>query len=164
MLSSAITIYNQFKHGDIVFTKEYISNYSFTEAITQYFNYGIAHTLLVIEENGIKYLINATPGKYKKHILQTYTYVGKWVIVKEPLLDFIKKFTCIYQVYRHPSPKPIRWSKRSHPTYCSQVVGSLLYDATMIQESEGLLSPYTPERLIELLLQNGYTYFEFKQL
>lgn len=163
LLSDTSIIYNQFKHGDIIFTKDY-THYDIVEEFTMYFNYGLAHTSILVEENGIKYMINATPGHCDNHIVQKYKYVGiKWVIVKEPLLDFLLKYKCIYNVFRHKNPKPIKWTLRKSPKYCSHVIGSLLYDANIISTS-GLLNTYTPDGLVELLYENGYKSFTFKHV
>jgi hypothetical protein len=163
LLSDTSTIYNQFKHGDIIFTTEY-SYYNIGYEIMLYFNYGMGHTSLLVEENGIKYMINARPEDDDTHILQKYTYSGKkWVVLKEPLLDFILKYKCIFNVFRHRKPNSIKWTLRKSPTYCSQVIGTLLYEANMISTS-GLLNTYTPDGLIELLYENGYKSFIFKHV
>ena len=163
LISSVSTVYQQFKQGDIVFTRDYTS-YTLTDTLTHYFNYSLAHAVIITEENGIKYVLNATPGHYDNYILKKYKYIGNWTIVKEPLLEFILKYKCMYQVFRHKYPKPIQCKLPSHPTYCSQFVGTLLYESSILPASAGILTPYTPERLIELLLEKGYRSFSFKHI
>ncbi len=166
IISSVYKIYEQFKEGDIVFTKDY-NSFGTLDKITQYFNKGVAHASVVVIENGVKYFINSVPdaNQPKNYILKKYTYMGsKWLIIKEPLLDFILKYKCIYQIYRHKKPNIIQYKNNFTPTYCSQVIGNILYKTNMIKNSSYIIAPYTPENLIELLIQRGYKYFYFKHV
>jgi hypothetical protein len=169
-LNSVHEIYEQFKDGDIVFSKDYTMPCYALDHFTLYFNDGIAHTGCIIVENGVKYYLNSVPhtNHPKGLILKTYDYMGsKWAFIKEPLLDYILKYKCIYQVYRPPATQPsMSFSEQTLPnklTYCSQIIGYMLYKTNRIEHASYLLTPYTPDDLIKLLLDKHYTYFYFKQ-
>jgi hypothetical protein len=166
-LNSVYEIYEQFKEGDIVFSKEY----KVIDQFTQYINNGVAHTGCIGVENGIKYHFNAVPhtNHPKHYIIKTYEYMGfTWSIVKEPLLDYILKYKCIYYIYRHPKiHASINFSQLVLPnrlTYCSQIIGDMLFKDHLIESAYYVVTPYTTDDLINLLLKRGYKYFFFKQV
>lgn len=164
-LSSIYEIYQQFDEGDIVFSKDY----AVSDQIIQYFNDGMAHSGLVIIENGVKYLIHSNPHtNYTKDvILKTYYFFNStWTLVKEPLLDYILKYKLIYHIYRPKIPTPINLAKvfPNKFTYCTQIIGDILFNAKLIEKSSHSLTPYVPEDLIQLLKKSGYKFFFFKQV
>lgn len=159
-ISNTYELYHSFNHGDVVFSTNGFNTWDLLAI-----NKGIIHSGLVIEENGIKYMIHGWSGYVmnKEKILYSYKYIGlDWKVIKEPLLQYLLEYKkCHYQIFRQPSTiKPITISKkciRNTSRYCSEFVGIVLHDQGIIKKSPYPVFPYRPYEIIEGLLSKGYT-------
>lgn len=173
-ISSANEAYNMLKHGDVVF----INNYpAIKDSFYMYFNKGLYHTGLIVEEQGKKYIIHSS-AIYKSNesrikILQRYnnSVCGifsewKWHVKKESLLEHLLICKSMFNVYRPCEPiKPIQWKKQNNPSFCCNVIATLLQDNGIIQKSDKWLIPYfTTDEFICVLKERGYKSFYFKQI
>jgi len=170
--------YHLLKYGDVLFLKEYIFEVNLNFLL--YHNKALYHACLVIEENGIKYIIHATSyiliknNVNKVNILQKYNHwlaIGntEWYVIKEPLLEYLLRTKYnIIQVYRHSKPNPIqykKWKKQKHMTWCTSIVAKLLYDCGMITSSNKLITSfYQTHELTSKLIESGYNQFVFKTI
>ena len=160
-------LHNELKHGDILFSHEYNSHNVIINFFLKYFNYNISHGSLIVEENDVKYVIEANPGETslsKDYIITTFnTLNGLWTITKMPLIEYLKIYgTFIYVVFRkenillthyniiEPSSKSIY--------YCTMMVGDIIEKNGLIPKTNRLFR-YRPTELITLLKENGYTSF-----
>ena len=173
-------IYHTLEHGDVVFLKDYPidDNDYCCYLFYVYYNYGIYHTGLVVEENGTKYLIHSFARKKRPEsrvkVLQSYKNKvvfdifsnWQWHVVKEPLIEYLLMNQSMFNAYRpRVKPGPIQWKRQSNPTFCSHVVATLLKDNGIIPPSDKWLKPYfTTDELISVLEQRGYQSFLFKQI
>lgn len=172
-------LYKELKHGDIV-SNVYI-NHKYPYYL-KYFNFFMAHLLLVIEENNEKYVIDTT-NEYtnekniiiKKEVDNIVTNSKKiWYIKKTPLLeylsnDIIKKQSII--IFRNPAIKLSLDSSNFDftPTidipffnlktyYCTVLVGDILVKNKIISPSTKLFRHQTND-IIDQLQEKGYECF-----
>lgn len=179
-IPSASHVYHTLIHGDVLFFKDYypyMSKYRCSSVLVYpYFNYGIYHAGVIVEEQGKKYIIHAYATKkidprmkklqsYKNRV-HNFISGWQWHVVKESLLEYVLSCKSIFHVYRHPSPpKKIQWKRNYDLTFCCHVVARLLQDNGMIPESKQWFIPYfTTDEIIETLTNNGFKLFRFKQI
>ena len=172
-ISSVNEAYHMLQHGDVIFLND---NPVIKENFYMYFNKGLYHTGLVVEEQGKKYIIHSSAVNKIIHtrikILQVYNNSAngifsdwKWHIKKESLLEHLLIRKSMFNVYRPPVPVKIKWKKQNNPYFCCNVIATLLQDNGIIPKKNALLCPYfTPEELIDVLKCNGYKSFYFKQI
>lgn len=164
-------LYNTLEEGDIVFLKEYRETLHFLNYYNM--NKGIYHTGIITHVNGIKHILHSYPiypGTRMFHpecILHQYEYVGvPWVIIQEPLLDYMMIYPSIYQVFRHPSSPKIKLYKnviKKQKHYCTFFIGELLSKNGIIDRCSRFYFNYDVNELVQLLLQKGYKTFYIKQ-
>ena len=173
-ISSVNEAYHMLHHGDVIFLND---NPVIKENFYMYFNKGLYHTGIVVEEQGKKYIIHsATVNKIihtRIKILQTYNnnVCGifsnwKWHIKKESLLEHLLIRKSMFNVYRSPVPvKQIKWTKQKNPSFCCNVIATLLQENGIIPKSDAWLIPYfTTDEFISVLKDHGYKSFYFKQI
>lgn len=168
-------LYHYLKHGDVVNTNSMsIYRRSFYD-IFYYFNSGLCHCMLIIEENGVKYIIHTHANNYPIYKPRIHdTYKGdllslEWHLVKEPLMEFLHTSEhSLYHIYRYGGyKKPIRIQPRHmviRPSYfichelywCTLFISDLLIDQGHIPPETKFMN-YRTDGLIYNLLQNGYT-------
>ena len=161
------------QHGDILNTTSISIKQPFY-GMYRYFNYGIAHCLLIIEENGEKFVLHTHPNTYPINpstIIQTFKkdiISPEWHLIKEPLRDFLHTSEhSLYHIYRPPSHrKPIRinYDKLSFSPrqlfakpfyYCTLLIADLLVSYGHIPPAM-MYYPYRTDELVQALQKNGY--------
>jgi hypothetical protein len=55
-------LFQELKHGDVIFSFEYNCHSTVNKMLLRYFNYNISHGSIVIEENGKKYVVYGALG------------------------------------------------------------------------------------------------------
>jgi hypothetical protein len=165
-------LYDYLKHGDIVNTNSMNINRRSFYDVFYYFNSGLCHCMLIIEENGVKYVIHTHANNYpiyKPRILDTYredVLSSEWHIVKEPLIEFLHTSEhSLYHIYRPPpNKKPIRIKQLSFSPktvfnksiyYCTLMISDLLVQHGHIPPSNKYYS-YRTDELVQSLKHNGY--------
>ena len=161
IMSNRSQLYHSFQHGDIIFTTEHgLWNIYDIMAI----NKGLVHTGIIIEEEGIKFMLHAYSGKTysNQYVLYEYPYIGQtWKIIKEPLLHYMMQYKkSFYQIMRPPSHLPriqLDMETLSSCTkYCSELAGLILKKHDIIGPSEYKHFHYPPIEILQKLVQNGY--------
>ncbi len=166
-------LYSLLQHGDVINTNSYRNDTSYFSTF-RYFNYGLAHCALIIEEKGVKYIVHSHPNNYPihksniKHVHKKDVFVSKWYVIKEPLLEFlITSQHSIYHIYTPPSgQKKIRVPEsqlvaRPIPAlgtsiyYCTILIGDILVYNGCIPPSWRYFRFRTDE-LLSLLCEHGY--------
>ena len=164
-------LYHFVKHGDVINTNSIPTKQPFY-GMYRYFNYSIAHCLLIIEENGEKYVLHTHPNTYPvntSHILNTFTediISSEWHLVKEPLLEFLHTSEhSLYHIYRPPpNKKPIRIKQLSFCPktlfnkpfyYCTLMISDLLVQHGHIPPSSRYYT-YRTDEFVQSLKHNGY--------
>ncbi len=165
-------LYHYLKHGDIVNSNNMIDR-SFIDVFS-YYNTGLCHCMMIIEENGIKYVLHAHSNNYplyKKNIIKSSIpciFSPGWHIIKEPLLEFLHTSEhSLYHIYRPPSSKkPIRIKNISFSHkrllgkpfyYCTLLHAELLVKHGHIPPSSRYY-PYRIDELVQALQENGYQF------
>lgn len=160
-------LYNIVKDGDFINTNSYSINSGFYNII-RYFNYGLAHCILIVNEKNCKYAIHSHPGTYpfnEKYIINKFKNgVDTWLIIKEPFIEFLQRSQhSIYNIYRNPlCKKKIKISDtilytKDYPIifYCSMFIGDILVYNGIIPNSYRYFRFRTDE-LLSLLIDKGY--------
>jgi hypothetical protein len=163
------TIYNNLKHGDIVFTCGYNNMGSFDKLLV-FANKGVTHGGIITEEDGVKYIIHAFPGNWDRPFQDESNFIKGMSIpfrlYKEPaIVPMIRdNNTLFYQVFRHPDfvlniPKTPSLVKNRWLSFCTAgIANTLLENKVIIKESEKIIS-YQPDSMINQLISFGYESF-----
>ena len=159
------------KEGDVIF-----SNYSKLPLTTclipaRFFNGGLSHTGIVVEENNEKFILHSIPDKLykynKKYVIpkqHNYDLFQNWEIVKQPLSEFM--FRCkeksVYTIYRSPTKNKINLSLIQYQPllfntffYCSILIGDTLINHNYIKPSRTYFR-HTSDELVQDLLEQDY--------
>ena len=159
-------LYNELKHGDILFSHPYDCHNFIMNFFLRYFNYSLSHGSLIVEENGEKYIIEGNPGNTDKYVCSKFTTVsGHWTITKFPLLEYLKiNLTSNCVVFRKDdillTNYTINEPSKTSIYYCTMVIGDILEKNNIIKKSNRLLR-YRPTELIDLVKEAGYKSFYF---
>jgi hypothetical protein len=168
--------YHFLQEGDVVFIK----NYQITDLnlFFIYHNLGRIHALVVIEENGHKYIIHSTKVEKRflksQLIFQTYTNWVEagvvWNNTKQSLFEYLLRTPYLIEVFRPPTNSPkinknTIYKTRRNMTFCTCLVGQILAENKIISPSKKILtSYYQTDELIEKLQTSGFTSFLFKTI
>jgi len=162
-----ISLYDVFQDGDVVLSSTYNNHTNIRNQLFTYFNNGIAHNSFIMEENGIKFIINghmSINAAQEKRKLEIHRN-GKFVIFKEPLMEYLlqNRNNYIHQILRHPNPvrflpSDFNW-KHDKIYYCTQTGSNLFVRKGIIPKK---LFPYSyrPDQFVSELVKKGYkSYF-----
>lgn len=168
-------LYYYLQHGDIVNTSWYQDDYLWEDALL-FVNTGLSHFFVVIEEDGVKYMIHTHDINYpitdqsmviKREIGQL---TNDLKIIKEPLRHYLHiNRKSMYYIYRNNKSKPLYVSKninqyinpyyhyknKGKMFYCTLLVADILIKNGKIPSSHHIY-PFHPEELIYYLVSNGY--------
>jgi hypothetical protein len=162
------TIYNNVKHGDVIFSTGYekLDQYDFLLAGI---NNGLIHCGIIVEENHIKYMIHAYGGIRNKYLVdECNTIKGTtypFRLYKEPfLLTLIRDQTLMYCVFRHPEfvlkcSDSISFDNDRLLTYCTTAIADLLVREKLIRKETGRVLSYQPDSIMNQLIEKGYESF-----
>jgi len=167
--------YHFLQEGDVIFITNYQTDINL---FFIYHNLGLTHALVVIEENGHKYIIHSSNVEKRflqsQLIFQTYRNWIEggllWNNTKESLLEYLLRNPYLIEVFRPQNvPKAIKkntiYKTRSNLTFCTCIVGQILAENKIISPSKKLLtSYYQTDELIEKLQTSGFTSFLFKTI
>jgi len=162
-------LYKELQHGDIV------NNVDFTNERNHlvYFNFSLIHLMMIIEENGEKYVIDALPYCINdKRIL--YVQMGydifsggeqKWYVTKTPLMEYLLTSNVqVMRILRSPINQEYIIPKTSFIdlyfkkiTYCTLLTGDILVNNNIIKTNK--LFRHRPSDVIDQLQENGYESF-----
>jgi len=163
------TIYQNVKHGDIVFTTGYEFQGTFDKFLVLA-NKGIVHGGIIVEENGVKYLIHGFPGEWGRPHLDEKPFMKgtsiRFRLYKEPFINPMlrDKNTLFYQVFRHPhftlnmKEKPKLTDDRWF-YFCTAAIAKPLVDNGVIREEHEKIISYQPDSMIHQLHDHGYESF-----
>ena len=163
------TIYNNVKHGDIVFTTGYEIPRSL-DYILVLVNKGIVHGGIIIEENGVKYLIHAFPGSSNQHLIDEAKFIKglsiPFRLYKEPFITNLLKEnnTAFYQVFRHPTftlsfENGLQLPKNRYFHFCTSSISQPLIQNGIIRHENEKVISYQPDSLLHQLHDFGYESF-----
>jgi hypothetical protein len=167
-----ISLYDLFQDGDILFSATYNNPVTLTNHLFSYFNNGITHNSFIVEEDGIKYIINghmSINAAQEKRIMESHRG-GKFIIFKEPLMEYLiqNRNNYIHQILRHPT-QPLRFTKEElswkndYIYYCTQTGANALVRKGIIPRKPFSFS-YRPDELIHELSKKGFhTYYVFQK-
>jgi len=164
-------LYHELRHGDIINNSDFDScKYKKIFSIWYYINYGIAHMMIILEENNEKYVLECIPESLlmnDKNIVYSENSIEcNWYIVKTPLMEYLS--TCetqVMRVFRNSVKLDISIPKRSFVdlkivkiTYCTLLIGDILVNNNIIPRSIKLFRHKTDD-IISQLQKNGYESF-----
>ena len=163
-------MYNTLQHGDIINMTRYREDEKWGSVyFFSLLSYRMAHCSLIIEENGIKYVVEGSRDKnLPNRIMSTshpipYQFGQEWYILKTPLLEYITVYpSSLYRILRPPPQYKMDYKidYTFDPTaksfYCTQFIGDVLYKNGIIPASSKM-ARYFPIELIESLINKGYT-------
>jgi len=160
-----------FMEGDIIFTNYATLPIKSWWAPATFFNGGLNHPGLIVEENNEKFIVHGIPDKIfkydKKHVISKLDYdlFQNWEIVKQPLSEFIYNFKekSVCTVYRSPTKNKIDLSLIEYKPllfntffYCTILVGDILINHNYIKPSKTYFR-HTSDDLVQNLLEQDYT-------
>jgi hypothetical protein len=163
-------VYHILKHGDVMNMRRVYS--PVLELPVMFFNDRYAHCSLIIEEDGVKYVVEALP---KKPILSEYVLTTKpslmvhptWYITKTPLMNYLLVYPMhSYRIYRPPVLPTFKLQHDDYhgPTprllFCSVYIARIMERNGLIPSSNKLI-PYRTDELLAILADKGYTSFTF---
>jgi hypothetical protein len=163
-------MYQTLQHGDVVNMARFDDHNSLIPALLlKFFNYRMAHCSLIIEEQGKKYVVEASPdlNYLPERAVTTSKYalpVKKWHMFKIPLMEYILAYPS--NVYRIISPtvrsnfkltdEDYTFDENSRLFFCTQYVGDILHRHGIIPKCSKMIR-YRPTELINLLTKSGFT-------
>lgn len=158
------------QHGDVL-NNNYFKNGDRTNFLKfQWFNYRLSHLVIVIEEEGKKYILESVSGNNfdPKRCIGYWDSPNRkrsrWYITKQPLHEYLLVNYCqVIRVLRHPRGKDMMIPKGSlnsfQPNvgivYCTMFVGKMLAVNGYIKECHRLFS-YRTTPFIEQMMSNGF--------
>ncbi len=164
------TLYNNLKHGDIVFT----SNKNRLQTVLLSMNYGMSHIMLVIEKEGQKYLLHAYPNQDKdpeyclddKHMFGLLGGPSMRLFLEPAMLMILGHYDKMnYQVFRPSTPlknnvTPQIESKQFNlANYCTRALSKTLVDNDIIDADSTVFFKYRPEQIIHQLVKKNVPCF-----
>jgi hypothetical protein len=163
------TIYNNVKHGDIVFTTGYETRGTFDNFLVLV-NKGIVHGGIIVEENGVKYLVHAFPGNWNRpHVDEDKFIKGLSIpfrLYKEPFITPMlrENNTFFYQVFRHPTftlsfENGLQLPKNRYFHFCTSSISQPLIQNGIIRHENEKVISYQPDSLLHQLHNFGYESF-----
>ena len=164
-------IYHNIQNGDVIFA----SSTHITTVLEHFLaseNHGTQHAVVVMEENGEKYVIHAHPSSNKgaDYVIDEDHFFGRlggpvMRLYKEPLIIFLLSYAVnmTFQVFRTNQPVvlPENFSldRSERMYYCTLAIGPLLVHNNIIRKDNTLLFPYRPDYIAKELVEKNVPCF-----